>query len=105
MVRAGDSENNVSPINGGVTCSRCGSAELVENDRDLDCGGCGCPRIWLDQNRGVLPHPCSWLGLVRLADNRWRCVAAAETLANVWDCLSSWPLDGDRLAWPVRRTA
>jgi hypothetical protein len=105
MLPAGDPDNNLTPINGDVVCSRCGSAELVENDRDLDRGGCGCPRVWLDQRRDVLPHPCAWLGLVRLADNRWRCVAAAESLSAIWDCLQSFPLDGDRLAWPVRRAA
>jgi hypothetical protein len=95
-------ENQDSPINGGIACSRCGSAELVENARDLDCADCGCPRVWLDQRRDKLPLPCAWIGLVRLADKRWRAVAYAETLEKCWDALQTWPLSGDRMAWPVR---
>jgi hypothetical protein len=94
-----------APINGGAICSRCKSAELVENGQDLDCANCGCPRIWVEQPWENLPSPCSWLGFVRLGDQHWRCVAAAETLPKLWECLLTFPLNGDRLAWPVRRMA
>jgi hypothetical protein len=90
-------------INDGLTCERCGAAELVENGPDLDCAGCGCPRVWLQQPRAALPDPCSWLGLVRLRDDRWRCVAAADTLARLWDTLQLFPLAGDLLCWPTTR--
>jgi len=96
---------STTPINGDATCSRCGSADLLEHGRDLDCAVCSCPRVWLDQPRDSLPSPCSWLGLIRLRDGRWRCIAAAETLPKLWECLLTFPLDGDRLAWPVRKDA
>src|SRR5262249_45938504 len=97
----------------GITCDRCGCAELNEHDRELDCAQCGNPRVWLESpaigrfeqatRRHELPDPCGWLGLVRLADNRWRCVASSDTEQGVWDCLQTFPLDGDRLVWPVMR--
>jgi hypothetical protein len=97
---------NHTPINGNAVCDRCGCAELVQTGRDLDCANCNCPRLWLDQPRDTLPSASSWLGFIRLADDRWRCVAAADELPSLWDCLLTFPLNGDRLAWPViRRTA
>jgi hypothetical protein len=54
---AGPLPQGLTPINGDCICSRFGSADLVENDRNLNCAGRGCPRYWLDQPCRNLPEP------------------------------------------------
>jgi hypothetical protein len=48
------------------------------------------------------PPPASynWIGFIRQSDELWRAVALAPTLERCWDCLLTYPGDGDLLCVP-----
>jgi hypothetical protein len=48
------------------------------------------------------PESWHWVGMVRQADEVWRAVAMAPTLGRCWDCLLTYPGEGDRLCTPTR---
>lgn len=86
----------------------------------MDCGACGAFVRYLkqpnapgpkyearppDAHRRALaapPESWAWLGLIRQADQWWRPVACAATLAGVGDALLTFPGQGDMLAIPTR---
>jgi hypothetical protein len=91
----------------------------------MDCAACGrfirylkqpggpeprleLPPSDLPDHRRWSPTPeesWEWIGLHRGVDGLWRPVALAPTLERCWDCLLSFPSEGDLLAIPSLRAA
>jgi hypothetical protein len=117
------------PAELGLACRRCGATAFrtawqtfANGTRHVraDCAGCGTFARYLKQagspdfksemapagtpaNLRRPPTPESdweWLGLVRLADQQWRPVALAPSLARCWEALLTYPGEPDRLCIP-----
>jgi hypothetical protein len=113
----------------GLRCPKCGGTAFktfwqtfADGSKHVraDCAACGAFVRYLKQpgspdfkheprkpgahidELAAPPDSWCWIGMIRQADELWRAVAMAPTLGRCWDCLLTYPGEGDRLCVPSK---